>query len=73
MAKSTLPTPVRTDSRICFALAWFTSKKDADTFAADVKRRGVTYNGGFFHGMPCGRAKEFDYEKDGVKYYAVTN
>lgn len=52
---SKLPTPVRTDSRICFGLAWFLTEKDADIVAADVQRRGITYNGGFFDGMSCGR------------------
>lgn len=67
------PTPVKHDSRICFGIDYFTSASDADTYAAVVRKRGDTYNGGFFHGMSCGRDKGFDYTdaKHG-RLYAVT-
>jgi len=68
-----IPTPVRLDSRICFAIAYFATEAEADRYDAWVRERGCTYNGGFFHGMACGRDKGWDYtDKDGVKFYAVT-
>lgn len=56
-----VPVPVKIDSRICFAIAYFTSEKDATVFAKDVERQGITYNGGWFHGKPCGRETTWDY------------
>jgi hypothetical protein len=45
----------------------------ADAYAVGVRERGETYNGGFFHGMACGRAHSFDYEdKELGKLFAVT-
>lgn len=71
--KTPLPKPVKMDIRICFAIAYFKTEADADIYAADVERRGVTYNGGWFHGMPCGRDKTWDYvDKEHGKLYAVT-
>jgi len=58
---STIPTPVKIDSRICFAINYFTSEADADLFSADVLARGITYNGGWYDGMPCGREPGWDY------------
>jgi hypothetical protein len=72
VAKKRVPEPVETDSRICFGIAYFTSESDAILYAADVRRRGCTYNGGFYDGMACGREKRFDHMKDGRKLYAVT-
>lgn len=67
------PTPVKIDSRICFGIHYFASAKDADTYAAVVRKRGDTYNGGFFHGMACGRDKSFDYtDTEHGRLYAVT-
>lgn len=59
--------------RICFGIKWFYSEAEADAYAAYVREKGFTYNGGWFHGMPCGRDKSFD--KDGPKgrLYAVTD
>lgn len=75
MAKTSLPKPYKIDSRICFGISYFDNEKDADTYAAHVRSLGLTYNGGWFHGMPCGRDKSFDHiEKDtGVQLYAVTD
>ena len=66
-----IPVPVKTQGRICFGIAWFTSEADAKRYAeAHV---GDTYNGGFFHGMPCGRDKGFDYvDPQHGKLFAVT-
>jgi len=68
-----LPVPVKTDSRICFGIAYFTSEKDADRYAKDVQRRGITYNGGWLDGKPCGRETQWDHEDPTLgKLYAVT-
>jgi energy-converting hydrogenase Eha subunit B len=72
--KTPVPTPVKIDSRICFAIAYFTTPADAAAYAKVVEKRGDTYNGGFFHGMPCGRDASFDYTdpETGQMLYAVT-
>lgn len=57
----TPPPPVKIDSRICFGIAYYTSEADATAAALVVRARGEAYNGGFFHGMPCGRDKAWDY------------
>lgn len=59
--KPELPKAVRMDSRICFGIYWFLSEEDAQAYAAYIRSRGDTYNGGWFHGMACGRDKSFDY------------
>ena len=65
--------PVKTDSRICFGIAYYTSEADADAMGLYVARAGQTYNGGFFHGMQCGRDKGFDYVDDTLgPLFAVT-
>jgi hypothetical protein len=56
-----VPEPVKRDSRICFGIAYFTSEAEADAYAAYVRERGYTYNGGWFDGMPCGRDITFDH------------
>jgi hypothetical protein len=61
------------DIRICFAINWFDSEKHAQKAAEYVRGEGTTYNGGMFHGMPCGRDKTWDTERDGRKLYAVTD
>jgi hypothetical protein len=71
VSKATVP--ARTEQRICFGIMWFTSQKDAAIAHDTVRRQGRTVNGGFFDGMACGRAPEWDYEEDGIKYFAVTN
>lgn len=72
--KVVAPKPVKVDSRICFAIAYYAS--EAEAMEADRLGRiaGHTYNGGWFHGMPCGRDKGWDYtdETTGKKLYAVT-
>jgi hypothetical protein len=75
MAKVSIPKADKHDSRICFGISYFKSEKDADKYAAHVKKLGLTYNGGWFHGMPCGRDKNFDHvDRDtGVQLYAVTD
>ena len=55
------PSPVKIDSRICFGIAYFATETDAQAYAAHVRSIGVTYNGGYFDGMPCGRDKSFDH------------
>lgn len=62
------------DVRICFCIYFFYDEAKADEYAAYVEKKGFTYNGGMFHGMPCGRDKSFDkIDADGRKMYAVTN
>lgn len=73
IAPASAPTPVTTDSRICFAIAYYATEQEANLAGDLVRRRGDTYNGGFFHGMSCGRDAGFDYV-DGVHgaLFAVT-
>jgi uncharacterized protein with NRDE domain len=72
--KSSVPTPVKIDSRICFAIEYFTSEEDAQAYAAIVQQRGDTYNGGWYHGMACGREKTWDYVDDTLgPLFAVTS
>lgn len=66
------PKVVLHDSRIAFGIDYFASEEDAITAALIVAKRGDTYNGGWYHGEPTGRTPWFDFEKDGVKLYAVT-
>ncbi len=72
--KAPAPEPVKRDSRICFGIAYFHTEADADTYAKIVRERGDTYNGGFFHGSPCGRDKSWDHvdPDTGKQLYAVT-
>lgn len=73
MAKQ-LPKPFKTDYRICFALAFFETEEDAETFGRHQKESGSTYNGGFYHGSPCGRDATWDHtDPDSGKFlYAST-
>jgi hypothetical protein len=72
-ASCSLPQPVKTDSRICFGIEYFDNETDADRFAIAVRERGDTYNGGWLHGMRCGRDKSFDHiDADLGQLYAVT-
>jgi len=68
------PTPVKRESRICFGISFFATEADADAAAAIVRKRGDTYNGGWYDGMPCGRDTAFDHvDRDtGQQVYAVT-
>lgn len=67
------PVPVQTDSRICFGLEWYATETDAKRAAKIIRDRGDTYNGGYFHGSPCGRETSFDYtDESGRKLFAVS-
>lgn len=66
------PMPVDVDVRICFGIAWYASEEDAELADAETRKRGNTYNGGYFHGMNCGREGSWDRVREGVKQYAVT-
>lgn len=69
-----LPTAVKQESRTCFGISWYTSEEDAQTVAAHLKSRGAAYNGGYFHGMPCGRETVWDYvDADLGPLFAVTD
>lgn len=69
-----LADPVASEERICFGIKWFASEAEADQYAAYVRFKGLTYNGGMFDGMACGRNKSFDKRTDGVvTAYAVTD
>lgn len=71
--KAALPTPAKIDSRICFSLVYFKTEAEAEAYATDVVQRGCTYNGGWFHGMACGREAQWDYtDAELGKLYAVT-
>ena len=61
--------PVEIDERTCFGIVWFDTEEAADAYAKVVTDKGTTYNGGWFHGMPCGRDKSWD--RDGL--FAVTH
>lgn len=63
------PTAVRRESRTCFGISYFATEGEAERYAAVVRENGYVYNGGFFDGMPCGRAPQFD--RDGL--FAVTD
>lgn len=49
------------DSRICFGIEFYDSEESAELGAIISRLMGNTYNGGWFHGMACGRDKSFDY------------
>jgi hypothetical protein len=62
------------DDRSCFGIAWFRQEAEADRYAAHVTERGWTYNGGFYHGRPCGRDQSKDQKfPNGDIWYAVTD
>lgn len=67
------PVPVIRDSRTCYGIYYFRTEAEAAQYDKIVRKRGDTYNGGYFHGMACGRDKTFDYDdpKHG-RLYAVT-
>ena len=54
------PTPVRSESRICFGLEWYATEEEAETASAIARERDERYNGGYSHGMLCGRDASFD-------------
>lgn len=64
--------PVKTDSRSCFGLEWYTTEAAAIKRAEQVDFYPI--NGGWLDGVACGRAKQFDYidpEQEGRKLFAV--
>lgn len=74
MTDRTKPEPVQYDSRICFGIAYFLTEGDAEAYAKGGTGR---YNGGWFHGMACGREPQWDHtpsmgEFAGQKLFAVT-
>lgn len=71
--KAPVPIPDKTESRICFGIAYFKSEDNANRFHDHVREQGDTKNGGWFHGTPCGRDTGFDYVDDELgQLYAVT-
>lgn len=67
------PKPVKSEMRICFGIEWYKSEADAMLAHARVRAEYRKYNGGWYHGAPCGRETRFDYEdKEIGKLYAVT-
>jgi hypothetical protein len=60
------------DVRICFAVAYYTDPEVAKA-AGEYSEQHNTYNGGYFHGMPCKRDPSFDFKWQGKTYYAVTH
>ncbi len=71
--KQEMPAHTHYDSRICFGILYFDTPAKANKAARIVQARGDTYNGGWFHGMACGRATQFDYVDPKLgKLYAVT-
>ena len=69
---SAAPTPVEVDVRICFGIKWFATEEEAMAQHKIERKMGSTFNGGWFHGMPCGRDASWDKEVDGRKLYACT-
>lgn len=68
-----LPKPAKTDIRICFSIYYFMTEEGARQYNEYVEEQGFTYNGGFYHGRPCGRDPSWDYEdKELGSLYAVT-
>jgi hypothetical protein len=63
--------PADRDSRSCFGVYFYDHEAKALVADLGIRVRGDTYNGGFFHGMPCGRDRSFDTSKE-PKLYAVT-
>jgi hypothetical protein len=63
------------DSRICFGINYYPTLEDAMAAHHVIVERGDTYNGGWFHGMPCGRESNWDRkhpETGEVVAFAVT-
>lgn len=68
-----VPSPVKYDSRNCFAVAFFQTETEAQAFSEWVREQGHTYNGGWYHGMKCGRDSSFDRDDPKLgRLYAVT-
>lgn len=72
-ARAEAAQPVKTDSRVCFGLEWYAKEDDAVARGKQVYDAGQAVNGGWFHGMPCGRAPQFDYnDAEHGRLFAVT-
>ena len=56
-----VPTPIHTDGRTCFAIAFFLTEADAQAFGDYYKAHGSRYHGGYMDGMPTGRDSSFDF------------
>lgn len=70
---SEFPNAIDHDSRICFSILWFATEAEADAAHEKVRERRDRYNGGYMHGMLCGRDESFDKREAGeVTAYAVT-
>jgi hypothetical protein len=65
--------PAKSESRNCFGIAWFTDEAEATRYAAAVVAAGLTYRGGMFDGMACGRDRAFDYDDVRGRLFAVTH
>ena len=72
--KSVFSNAIDHSSRICFSILWFATEAEADAAHKFVRKRGDYYNGGYMHGMACGRNTGFDRRNEaGDKIaYAVT-
>lgn len=71
---SKLPRPVKSDSRICFGIYYFDNEADAERYGNHVRAQGLTYNGGWFDGRPCGRDKTWDHvDPELGQLYGVTH
>lgn len=70
---SELKDQAKYDGRCALSIWWHTDEALADEHGKLVEKTGATYNGGWFHGMECGREKTRDYmADDGTMRYAVT-
>lgn len=73
--QSVLNQAIDRDERICFGIVWFATAELADAYHDEVRAEGRTYNGGYFHGMACGRDTSWDKkdEAGNVTAFAVTH
>jgi len=61
------------DKRISFGILYFATEADAAIAHDAVREEGRCFNGGYCHGMPCGRSKTWDQRNQyGEMTYAVT-
>ena len=63
------PVPIATESRICFGIEWYATEAEAETAA---KLKPGRKNGGWYDGQSTGRDSGFDFDRDGVSYFAIT-
>jgi hypothetical protein len=68
------PNRVKYEGRGCFGLEFYATIEEARARAREVQRIGLTYNGGMFHGKPCGRETQFDHTdpETGQALFAVS-